>query len=210
MELEKYSASRPYLYHLTYRANISHIRELGRLFPTASLLHESGNSDLMRTARRGPKPITFRGREITLRDQDKLRSGPTGLPREFSFADLVEIINSRVFFWAGSVAGPVPSGVRHFERYEGKGERPVILRLGFTSLLAFNRSANPFFCRYNSGSPRCSNARKSPRGPDTFVSARDFAGTPSAVIEVTFDTEISLPPDTDCGPRPDGPWKRLF
>ena len=208
MELDKYSASRPYLYHLTHRDNMSHIRELGRLFPAAILLQGSGNNDLMRTPRRGPKPLTFRGREIKLRDQDKLHRGPTGLQRGFSFADLVAAINGRVFFWPGTVAGPVPSGIRHFERYEG--ERPVILRVGFTSLVTLNPSVNPLFCRYNSGSPRCSNARKSPRGPDTFLSARAFTGTPSAVVEVTFGAEISLPPDTEYGPRPEGPWNRLF
>jgi len=208
MELEKYSASRPYLYHLTHRDNLSHIRELGRLLPAAILLRGSGNDDLMRTPRRGHKPVTFRGRDIKLRDQDKLHLGPTGLQRGFSFADLVAAINGRVFFWAGTSAGPVPSGLRHFERYES--ERPVILRVGFTSLIALNPSANPLFCRYNSGSPRCSNARKSPRGPDTFLAAGAFTGTPSGVVEVTFDTEVSLPPDTECGSRPEGPWRRLF
>jgi len=208
VELDKYSASRPYLYHLTHRDNVSHIRELGQLLPAAILLEESGNNDLMRTPRRGPKPITFRGRDIKLRDQDKLHRGPTGLHRGFSFADLVATINRRVFFWAGTAVSPVPSGIRHFERYES--ERPLILRVSFKSLLALNPSANPLFCPYNSGSPRCSNGRKSPRGPDTFLSARAFIGTPGRVVEVTFNTEISLPRDTECGPRPQGPWKRFF
>jgi hypothetical protein len=208
VELDKYSASRPYLYHLTHRDNLPHIREIGRLFPASILLQESGNHNLMRTPRRGPKPVTFRGKEIKLRDQDKLHRGPSGLQRGFSFADLVAAVNGRVFFWAGTITGPVPSGVRHFERYEG--ERPVILRVEFKSLITLNPNIGPLFCRYNSGSPRCSNGRKSPRGPETFLSAAVFTGTPCAVVEVTFDGEVSLPPDTECGPRPGGPWKRLF
>jgi len=162
----------------------------------------------MRTPRRGPKTVTFEGRKILLRDQDYLHRGNMALPRGFSFADLVEAINRRIFFWAGTSAGPVPSGLRHFQRYHE--ERPVILRLPFESLVGSNRSIHPLFCPYNSGSPRCTNGSKSPRGPDTFLPADAFNRAPCQVVEVTFNTQILLPPSTEIGMHPEGPWKKFL
>jgi hypothetical protein len=98
--------------------------------------------------------------------------------------------------------------VRHFERYRQDG--PVFLRIDYPSLLLANPSAVPLYCRYNSGSPRCSNGKKSPRGPDTFLSTLAFNGTPSQVVEVTFSSEIELPTQTKFGRQPGGPWNSLL
>jgi hypothetical protein len=40
--------------------------------------------------------------------------------------------------------------------------------------------------------------------------AAEFDGTPSKVVEVTFDTKIQLPANAEIGEHPDGPWKRLM
>ena len=154
--------------------------------------------------------MTFEGRAIIIRDQDKLHEGNTGLARGYTFADFVGALNKQIFFWPGVAAGPIDSGMRHFERYED--ERPLILRIDFESLHDVNPRAVPLFCRYNSGSPRCTppHGRKSPRGPNTFLSAADFKETPSKVVEVTFSAEIILPPKTEFGTHPCGPWKRLL
>jgi hypothetical protein len=173
-------------------------------------MRSSGNSLLMRTPRRGLKPVTFEGRVIIIRDQDKLHEGNTGLARGYTFADFVGALNKRVFFWPGTAARPIDSGVRHFERYED--ECPIILRIDFESVHTLNPRAVPLFCRYNSGSPRCRlpHGKKSPRGPNTFLPAPDFDETPGKVVEVTFSTEIILPPNTEFSPRPSGPWRGLF
>ena|SRR5712691_7943752 len=98
---------------------------------------------------------------IVVRDQAPLHEGNLSLPRGYTFEDFIESLNGRIFFWPGSAAGPIPHGIRHFERYEQ--ECPVILRVEFQSLLHANPGAEPLYCRYNSGSPRCSNGKKSPR-----------------------------------------------
>jgi hypothetical protein len=206
--VDSYASARPYLFHLTHRDNLNHIRELARLFPAAVLMERAKQTDLIRTLRRGPRQVSFEGRTIVIRDQDRLHRGNTGVPSGFTFEDLIESLNRRIFFWPGASAGPISYGRRHFERYEE--EHPVILRIDFQSLLSVNHSASPFYCRYNSGSPRCSDGKKSPRGPNTFVSATDFHETPSKVVEVTFDTEIILPPTTQFGMHPAGPWKKLI
>jgi hypothetical protein len=119
----------------------------------------------------------------------------------------VESLNRRVFFWPGTASGPISYGIRHFERYQG--ERPIVLRLLMQSLLASNPASQPLYCRYNSGSPRCSYGTKSSRGANTFVPAGDFAGTPSTVVEVTFQEPITLPADAEYAGRPSGPWRSL-
>jgi hypothetical protein len=75
-------------------------------------------------------------------------------------------------------------------------EQPLILRVKVRDLIDANPDTNPQFCRYNSGAPRCSPkrpGRRSPRGPDTFVAASDFSGSPSKVVELVFPTAVKLP-----------------
>ena len=204
-----YASARPYLFHLTHRDNLNHIRDLARLFPAAVLMERAKQNDLIRTLRRGPRQVSFDGRTIVIRDQDKLHRGNTGVPSGFTFEDLIETLNSRIFFWPGFIGGrPISYGIRHFERYQN--EKPAIIRIRFEALLAANSGVVPRFCRYNSGSPRCSNGNRSPRGPDTFLLAPDFPETPSKVVEVTFEQVIALPQDAQCGPTPEGPWRSLW
>jgi len=164
--------------------------------------------DLLRVRRRLHERVAFENDVIWLRDQAPLHKGSLDLPVGFSFEDLVESLNKRVFFWPGAATGPNNYGVRHFERY--KEENPAVIRIEFRSLLRANSSAVPLYCRYNSGAPRCSYGRKSPRDPNTFMSAAGFKGTPAQVVEVTFCGEIELPIDSELGMKPSGPWRWLF
>jgi hypothetical protein len=206
--IEAFANARPYLFHLTHSDNLKHIRELARLFPASVLMRRARHAELIRSVRRGPRHLVMDGRAITIRDQDRLHKGNMHVPNGFTFEDLVEILNGRVFFWPGAAGGPISYGVRHFERYQS--ENPVIIRVRSESLLGANEGISPRFCRYNSGSPRCSNGNRSPRGPDTFLLAAEFDGTPSKVVEVTFDTTIQLPANAEIGEQPGGPWKKLM
>jgi hypothetical protein len=172
------------------------------------LLERAGRSDLLRVRRRQHERMTFGTTAILIRDQAPLYSGNLALTSGFSFGDLVESMNRRVFFWPGTATGPVSYGVRHFERY--REERPVLLRIDYESLLRANSAADPLYCKYNSGAPRCSFGMKSPRGPRTYSSANSFDGTPSKVVEVTFVCELKLPSNTEFGGQPTGPWSLLL
>ena len=171
------------------------------------LFERADRLDLVRRRRKGHERITIGSDVVLIRDQAPLHGGNLSLPISYTFEDFVESLNRRSFFWPGTAAGPISYGYRHFERY--RNEAPVILRLTLDSLLLANPSTQPLFCRYNSGSPRCSNGVRSPRGPDTFLLAADFNRTPSEVVEVTFDSEITLPAVTEVGSRPSGPWRCL-
>jgi hypothetical protein len=171
-------------------------------------MERAARTDLLRRRRTRHEPVVVGGAEILVRDQAPLHKGNLQLLDGYSFEDFVESLNRRIFFWPGGPGGPISYGVRHFERY--REESPVILRISFQSLLKANPSASPQYCKYNSGSPRCSDGNKSPRGPNTFLSIHDFSGTPSQVVEVTFDREIQLPKDSEFGANPKGPWRPLL
>jgi hypothetical protein len=205
--IDEFVRARPFLYHLTAAANLTHIRENRVIMPAAVLMKSAGRTDLLCRRRRGHESIEVNKRVIVLRDQAPLHRGNMGLPEGFAFEDFVKCLNSRVFFWPGTLAGPISYGIRHFERY--RAEQPAICRVRIQSLLASNPGLQPLFCRYNSGSPRCSYGEKSPRGPNTFLEAAQFLGKSSQVVEVTFAKEILVPLDAEYGNDPHGPWKPL-
>jgi len=207
MLINVYQATRPYLYHLTDKVNLAHIRETNQLYPAASLMEAAGRHDLLRQRRRRHEQVTVGKTVILVRDQAPLHKGNVSFEDGYTFDSFVECLNRRVFFWPGTPSGPIGYGIRHFARY--KEERPIILRVLMQSLLASNPTSQPLYCGYNSGSPRCSYGSKSPRGANTFVPAGDFAGTPSTVVEVTFQMPITLPADAQYGRHPSGPWLSL-
>jgi len=198
---------RPYLYHLTDQENLAHIRETGRLMCAAILMEHCGRIDLLRMRRPQHVPLEFENRQILIRDQAALHRGHLKLADGYPFEDFLESLNRRIFFWPGNSAGPIKPAIRYFERY--KDERPVILRIAVQSLLRMNPGTSPRFSAYNSGSPRCANGVRSPRGPATFQPGEEFRGGPSRVVEVSFDDSITIPTDTQIGTHPSGPWTLL-
>jgi hypothetical protein len=206
--LERYSEVRPFLYHLTARGNVERIRSVGRLESTSVLLEAADLSHDVRTHRSEKLPIRVGAHEVLVRDQAPLHVGNIDFQGGWDLSDLVENLNRRVFFWSGWEHKPVDYGRNHFERY--KHEQPAILRVRFDSLRARNTRRTPRFCRFNSGAPRCSQGRRSPRGPETFLPANRCPYTSKDVVEVTFLEEVILPADTEFSERPDGGWRLLF
>lgn len=199
---------RPYLYHLTATWNLPRIRRTRRLESAAVLARQAGRPDLIEARRRDHVELSVHGEQVSLRDQAPLHAGNMRLDPMWSFAQFVRHLNERVFFWPGTLAGPISYGMRHFGRYEI--EQPSILRVRFTSLLEENPDLEPRFCRYNSGSPRWNRGVASPRGESTFVPAAEASFRPAQVVEVTAVGSVILPEDTQWGAVPAGPWQRLF
>jgi hypothetical protein len=205
-QIDEFINLRPFLYHLTAQENLVRLRACRAMVPAGELMKRAGQIDLLRVRRKGHEVIEVGGQRISLRDQKPLQSKNIALPKGYTFEDFVESLNSRSFFWPGKADWLVPSGAAHFKHYEK--EAPVIIRVQTQSLIEANPHVVPLFCRCNSGATGCY-GRKSPRGPDTFLSAAEFKGTASNVVEVTFDNEIALPVDTEYGRHPGGPWQRL-
>ncbi len=125
---ERFKEIRPYLYHLTARANVERIARTGRLESAAALMRMMGcGEEAVRSRRREAMVVGADGGSVHIRDQAPLHMGNMGLEKGWSFEDFVCRLNELVFFWPGDKREPIPYGARHFERY--REERPVILRV---------------------------------------------------------------------------------
>lgn len=204
---EHYATLRPFLYHLTNRHNIERVRRTRKLQSTAALLTLAKQAGFLRRRRSEPLPIEVNRERVILCDQAPLRAGNAQLTSGWSFPHFIEHLNHYVFFWSGWARGPVTYGVRYFERYSA--ERPIVLRARFQSVRKKNPTAEPLFCKYNSGSPRWSNGRPSPRGPETFSPAQTTCFNSGEVVEVVFHGSVTLPDDTEYARSVTGPWCSL-
>ncbi|MCC5821892.1 MAG: hypothetical protein LAT64_01235 [Phycisphaerales bacterium] len=192
MHPDAFTQLRPFAYHLTARANLPGIERSRRIDPAATIFARANRPDLLRTRRRGMTGFAVGADKVIIRDQDPLHAGNCALTDGYSFEDLVELLNSFVYFWPGTAKGPNDYGRRHFARY-AMAEDAVVIRVPTASLFAANPTLTPHASAYNSGSPRCVNGRKSPRSPDTFHPFPDFPHTPGKVIELTFNAPVTLP-----------------
>ncbi len=178
-----------------------------RLHCAAALLDAAGEQRLVRERRRDHVPLLIGEDRVVLRDQAPLYDRNVEYEQGWRFADLDEFLNQFVYFWPGTSSGPSDYGQRHFARYAD--EQPVIVRVPTAALFEVANVA-PSFSAFNTGSPRCSGGRRSPRGPGTFSEADAFPRSWSRVVEVAFRGSASLPPNTEWGQEPQGPWQVLL
>ncbi len=205
--LDGYDRTRPFLYHLTAPEKVGRIRSMGRLQSTASIRREGTDGSPRRTRRACSLQLRVSDGVVVIRDQAPLYEANIEFSGGWTMEKLLEELDRRVFFWPGKEDGPIDYGERHFARYKPEGTR--VLRMRFASLLARNPTATPYFSRHNSGSPRYSKGKASPRGPDTFLPAERCAYPPGRVVEVTFLDELLLPEDAELSEHIGGPWSRL-
>lgn len=86
---------------------------------------------------------------VTVRDQKPLASGHIDFDTGWDVQLLTRRLNRLVFLWPGTSGGPVPSGLRHADRYARDGEALWFLRLPAESVLT---EARGLFALVNSGS----------------------------------------------------------
>jgi hypothetical protein len=107
MNLSQFCDLRPFVYHLTASSNLPRIMREGRLFSAAALLDADGASQLETRDRRPQKVRIQCGSDsIVLRDQQPLHHGNCTLAEGWTFENLVEYLNSYVFFWSGDAETP--------------------------------------------------------------------------------------------------------
>lgn len=203
--LEQFARVRPFLYHLTAEQNLARIQRTSRLQSATALMTAAGEERLLTSRRRAAHVVSVNNEMIHIRDQAPLHEGNIRFGDGWSLPQLIDDLNRRVFFWPGGEDGPISYGVRHFERY--RVENPVVLRVSFREVLGCNSDTTPSFCKFNSGSPRCSGGLGSLRCRDTFMSADRATFPPSGVVEVTFLNRVNLPSDMLVAAAPDGPWR---
>src|SRR4029077_19796761 len=96
-----FAKAREYSYHLTSSRNLELIATTGRVDCAASLIRKDGRVEWLRRRRLESWMLRVDGRSISLRDQSPLLCGHLILFEGCMFEDLVEALNSRVFFWPG-------------------------------------------------------------------------------------------------------------
>lgn len=206
--LDGFASKRPYLFHLTARENLGFLSNRLKLTPARLLFEEAGLTSRLREKRRHHVEIELEGYSLQIRDQAPLHEGNMKLHGGWKFADFIEHLNGRVFFWPGRKDGlPISYGRRHYERYIG--ESPVVLRVSTDQMFSSNAGLPPEFCRFNSGSPRWTYGNASPRGPETFLTCDRADFGISNVVEVTFPGVVTMPTRVEVGDTPDGPWRLL-
>lgn len=207
IQLEDFAVLRPYLYHLTDSRNLPRVQRLGRLSPAADILHATGRPELITIRREADLVLAIDNDTVILRNQSPLHEANVELVGGWGFADLIGYLNAHVYFWPGDTIGPTGLGRAFLDRHATSSL--AILRTRTVNLLAANRSQPALFSKYNSGAPRHSRGRPSPRGPDTFVRASQFAHTPSRAQEVAFHGVVALPQSTAHATGVGSPWQPL-
>ena len=206
--LQTYQQKRPFLFHLTRPENFSRIRELRRLESATQLFTAAGQQTSALHHRTNDTVLTIDGQKVIVRDQAPLYIKNIVFSGEWDVIMLIKEINKRIFFWPGISNGPIAYAHRHFERY--KNDEPIALRISFEELVRANPAKQPYFCKYNSGSPRYTSGRASPRGSETFSPGIDCQFSPIEVVEVTFLNTIILPQTTEYASNYAGPWLPVF
>jgi hypothetical protein len=201
--LAQLTRCRPYLFHLTAASNLPLIERAGELRAAGVILVDTEQAGRSSERRHEHLEVSTKIGSMQLRDQKPLIEGAIAFEDGWDLPRFIQLINQYVFFWPGSQSGPIKRGINHFERY--RAERPVILRFP-TAALSETRLR---FSRYNSGAPRCSGGRRSPRGGNTYLNAADFSGSASEVVEVVVPERCPLPTGTEVSDNPAGPWQRL-
>ena len=201
--LAQFLRCRPYLYHLTAAENLRAIASSRNLFCADALLAQAELSQQSFVKREEHVRVATQHGSVLIRDQKPLAKGAIEFEEDWDLKRFVAHVNKHVFFWPGTSAGPMDPGLNHFKRYHS--EIPVILRFATQQAV----TAGLKFSRYNSGAPRCSGGRYSPRGSQTYLPASEFPGTASEVVEVVASGAYTLPAVVEESSSPFGPWNRL-
>jgi hypothetical protein len=189
--LERFIAIRKYLYHFTAAENLSAIRTERKLDSAAILTGRHGIV-CPPTKRAVPMLNSSATAEFWLQTQAPLRVGNISFDQGWDIERFVNRLNGLVFFWPGDGDGPIAYGQRHAAGNDWPTKATAI-RVETRALIDAHPRNSPLFCPYNSGAPRYSDGKASPRGRSTFLPAEAFERTAGKVKEVVFEGTVLLP-----------------
>jgi len=208
--LDAFTKWRPFLFHITSVNNVAAIRSARCLQCADVILKSSRERSLLREHRKSSCIVHSGNAAIRLQSQAPLHAGNIAFDKNWTLNGLIEYLNGFVFFWPGTEAGPCNYGRNHFASSSWDRHPINVLRIPAATVFSPESCNRPYFCRFNSGAPRCYNGRQSPRGRNTFLPHDEFDGTLARVAEVVFRGGVALPDKTELASSPDGPWKPFF
>lgn len=201
----------PYCWHITDARNAPALRRSRRLTPAAELRRLAGlpppTVPRRSTDERGLRAPGLGA--VWLCDQNPLRFEYAAWQHGWNAVRLLDELNRRVFFWAGTAEGPNPRhGQAHFRR--NRLDRATVeLRVPAADLFAENPELAPEFATCNSGALSPRSRRYNLRGDDTFRPASRLEGPPAKVSEITFPGTVRLPASTQLRAGEAAPWEAL-
>ncbi|MBX9899879.1 MAG: hypothetical protein K2Y28_03760 [Burkholderiaceae bacterium] len=201
-------ASRNYVYHVCGAVNFKAIQTTRTLQSAERILSISGHDHLLQGKRDRTVEVRTDDGTVQVRDHKPLIQANMELIDGYSFDDFLRELNSRVFLWAGTEAGPCKSGKNHIAKYASEGA-VFILRVPTRSLLEINGFENLDITFCNSGSARQIQGKKVKRGRSTFMKLATSNRPPGEVVEVTFEGSALLPIETEYAKELSGPWLPL-
>ena len=152
---------------------------------------------MLRGRRTTTRTVAVDGVQVEIRDQCPLKEGHIKFEEGYSFMQLLDELNRRVFLWPGTEDGPIKSGLNHFARYSEAG-LVVVIRCRLQSLAESNADAKLYVTNCNSGGPR-SNPRtgRAVRGHSTFLQLPEVDYPLSEVKELSYEHSAALPADAE-------------
>ena len=145
---------------------------------------------------------------MVVRNQRPLDPASLDLEPGATVDEYIACLNSRVYFWPGTMSGPLEDGLRMFHH---AGRAPsTLIRVPSRSLIRANPEAAIHVSTCNTGAAWMEGGQKSRRGPQVFQPAGCFPGAAADIAEISFTGPVCLPRSTRYAPRPGGPWRPLF
>jgi hypothetical protein len=200
--------SRRCAFHICGAVNFKAIRKSRTLLSAERILSGSGYDHLLQGKRDRTVEVRTDGGTVQVRDHKPLIQANIELVDGYSFDDLIQELNSRVFLWAGTEAGPCDSGRNHIGKYASEGD-VFILRTPTRELIELNELQNLEITFCNSGSARQNQGNKAKRGRSTFMKLAAASRPPGKIVEIAFQGLAKLPAETKYAKVLSGPWLPL-
>lgn len=207
MDLERIIAVWSHCYHVTFEKNLASIRQWHALLPAQVLFEAAAAGELCGGRRSCDIVLRIRGEQVVVRNQRALDPASLDLGPDGTLGEYVACLNSRTYFWPGTLAGPRDDGLTMLGR---PGPASVMLRIPSRSLIGANPASRLYVSKCNTGAARMEDGLKSRRGPDVFELCERFCGRGSDIVEISFPGAVDLPSDTTYAGGPGGPWRPLF
>ena len=99
-DFERFGMFRPYLFHLTDRANLSGIRASNTIECASALLSRGRDRALLTVRRDSHRTIEFDTHQVLIRDQKPLHEGAIAFETGWNLPRFVQHVNDHVFFLA--------------------------------------------------------------------------------------------------------------
>ncbi len=211
MQLATFVRLRPFAFHTTSAANLPRIADTKVVESTRCLFAKAGypGDPRLRSRRLDNLGLNIDSHRVIVRDQRPVAGGAIEFEDGWDLPRFIAHLNSHVFFWPGTNAGPGRYGRSHFDRYARDGEALVVLRIPTVALFAANEPQQPLFSRCNSGSARMQQGRRVLRGSATLRAADAFDEPAREVKELVFKERAVLPALTEWASSFGGSWSPI-